>query len=383
MTDTDLDEGTDQTVDAAPVPTLIARVRALVEGGTTDLADAPLEVPFSYYRDEALAAREHDEVLMTTPMALLPTCRIPEPHDYVVREVLGISVLLTRDADGRARAFLNSCRHRGARPAAGCGSSRRFTCPYHAWTYDSGGTLVGLPGAEGFDGIDRAEHGLVELPSEERHGFLWVVLTAGAPIDLDAHLGPLDAELARWPFAGSEFLTERSLDSTINWKAALEAFAENYHFAYVHGGSIIGQNTVPNTAGFDTFGVHHRLAFPSPWIATTPDDADPLAALSIIYWIYPNLVLGVSVVGTELIDILPTEPGSCRVLHGWMATTPAPDDAALAGYHALYEQVHAAVRDEDFAVLPSCGDGIRHAQHDHMVIGRNEPGVQNVIRAFT
>ena len=102
------------------------------------------------------------------------------PHDYVVRDVLGTSVLLTRDATGEAHAFLNYCRHRGARPAAGCGSARRFTCPYHAWTYDSRGTLVGLPGAEGFDELDRSEHGLVELPSQERHGFVWVVLTAGA-----------------------------------------------------------------------------------------------------------------------------------------------------------------------------------------------------------
>ena len=100
-----------------------------------------------------------------------------------------------------------------------------------------------------------------------------VVLTAGDPLDLDAHLGPLDAELARWPFATSGFLTERTLDATINWKAALEAFAENYHFASVHGGSIIGQNTVPNTAGYDAYGVHHRLAFPSPWISPRPRSA--------------------------------------------------------------------------------------------------------------
>ena len=369
----------------ADASTLVNRVRDLVERGTTDLADHVLAVPLTYYRDEAIAERERHEILRTTPLALVPSCRIGQPHDYVVRDVLGTSVLLTRDVDGRARAFLNYCRHRGARPASGCGSARRFTCPYHAWTYDSGGTLVGLPGAEGFAEIDRAEHGLVELPSEERHGFVWVVLTAGAPLDLDAHLGPLDAELGSWPLATSEFLTERTLEADINWKAALEAFAENYHFAYVHGSSIIGQNTVPNTASFDRYGVHHRLAFPSPWITSSPAEVDtPLGSLSLVYWVYPNLVLAVSAVGTEIIDILPgPEPGTCVVQHGWMATEPATDDATRAGYQELYELVHAAVRDEDFVMLPSCGDGIRHAQHDAMLIGRNEPGVQNVVRAFT
>jgi len=65
-----------------------------------------------------------------------------------------------------------------------------------------------------------------------------------------------------------------------------------------------------------------------------------------------------------------------------MATIPPSNDEERAGYEAIYDQVHAAVRDEDFAMLPSCGEAIRQAQHDHMVIGRNEIGVQNVVRAF-
>jgi hypothetical protein len=105
--------------------------------------------------------------------------------------------------------------------------------------------------------------------------------------------------------------------------------------------------------------------------------------MSLIYWIFPALVLGVSAVGVEIIEILPGDDvSSCKVRHGWMANTPINDDATRAGYEQLYELVHAALRDEDFGMLPSCGDGIRHAAHDHMLIGRNEIGVQNVVRAF-
>lgn len=369
---------------------LVARARALVESGTTDMADGLLEVPLWYYRNDDLFERERSELLATTPLALAPSCRLPAPHDFLVRDVLGTSVLLTRDAEGGAHAFLNYCRHRGAKPAEGCGSSRRFTCPYHAWTYDGRGQLVGLPGQEAFTALDRSTHGLVELPSEERHGFIWVVMTAGANIDVAAHLGRLDDELAQWPFGTSEHLVDRTFTSTVSWKSALEAFAENYHFAYVHAQSLIGQNTVGNTTVFDSFGLHHRLAFPSPWIASAPDGPgrpdDPASALdhvSIVYSVFPDLVLAVSVVGTEIIEILPgDDPGTCTVQHGWMATVPAPDEATRAGYFELYEAVHAAVRNEDFAMLPSCGEGIRQAQHDHMVIGRNEVGVQNVVQAF-
>ncbi len=65
-----------------------------------------------------------------------------------------------------------------------------------------------------------------------------------------------------------------------------------------------------------------------------------------------------------------------------MAKLPAETDDDRAGYDLLFEQVHAAVRDEDFGMLPQCGDGIRNGQHDHMLIGRNEIGVQHVVRSL-
>ena len=106
--------------------------------------------------------------------------------------------------------------------------------------------------------------------------------------------------------------------------------------------------------------------------------------MGIIYWIYANLVLANSPVGVEIIDILPGyDPVSCVVRHGWMGLVPATDDETKAGYRAIYEQVHAAVRDEDFTMLPSCGDGVRNGQHDHMVIGRNEIGVQHLVRTLS
>jgi choline monooxygenase len=382
-----------ETTKAAPRtrpvgPEHVRRALALVDAHTTDMADEILTVPLSYYRDPARAEREL-RLCRRTPLALAPSAQLPNPNDFVVREVLGTSVLLTRDAQGTAHAFLNYCRHRGGKPATGCGNSRRHTCPYHAWSYDSAGRLVGIPGQEGFDGLPKENYGLVALPTEERHGFVWVVLTVGEPIDVAAHLGPLDAELAAWGLATSEYLTEREIKAGVNWKAAIEAFAENYHFPYVHAHSIVGQNTIANTAIYDAFGRHHRLGFPCPWIerARADTDADPLASMAFIYWIFPNLTLAMSSVGTEIIDILPsadpTDTGHCVVRHGWMATERAPNDAVQAGYADLYEAVHAAVRDEDCAVLRGCGEAARAGQHDHMVIGRNEIAVQHVVATFT
>lgn len=362
-------------------PGLTASALKHVQDGTTDLAPSVLRVPLWYYGDPEVLARE-EAMLRTTPIAVVATAQVAEPNDFVVRDVIGTSVLVTRGSDGVARAFLNYCRHRGAQPAHGCGNARRFTCPYHAWVYDTEGQLVGIPGARAFDEVDRSAAGLVELPSEERHGLVWVVLTAGAPLDLDEHLGPLGDELAEWDLGTYTHHVVTEFESEVSWKAALEAFAESYHFPYVHGSSIIGMNTVPDIGVHDALGRHGRVCFPFPWI-TDQLSPEPTDNVAIIYWIYPNLVLAFSVVGVEWIDILPAgSPTCCTMRHGWLAKVAATTDEERAGYDALFETVHAAVRDEDFAMLPQCGAGIRHGQHEHMLIGRNEIGVQHVVQTF-
>lgn len=273
-------------------------------------------------------------------------------------------------------------------PACRSGNARRFTCPYHAWVYDNTGKLRGVPGSAGFDGMHRERYGLVELPSEERHGFVWAVLTADAEIDLDNHLGSMGPELAQWNYTSYGYHDERFLESEVSWKGALEAFAEGYHFPFVHGESVIGQNALANTHVYDEFGAHHRVGFPFTWITdldgTEPDENwDPVRQMGVIYWIYPNLILANSPVGVEVTDILSAGSAtSCTVRHSWMATYPATTDEQRTVYDTIFGQVHAAVRDEDFTMLPQCGQGVRRGQHDHMLVGRNEIGVQHMITVF-
>ncbi len=360
--------------------------------GTTDMAACELKVPLHYYRDPKITEIEESQILRRVPLAIVPSAQIPQANDYVVRSVLGDSLLVTRDRGGQSHVLLNYCRHRGAMPACGSGNAARFVCPYHAWTYKNTGELFMVPGKSGFGSMDLKDYGLVELPSEERYGFIWAVLTADATIDVDTHLGPLKDELALWNYSAYGYHTEREFSSEVSWKGALEAFAEGYHFPFVHGESLIGQNTLPNTGVYDEFGRHHRIGFPFTWIRNLAEGGtrqdpqpslDPSANMGVIYWVYPNLILANSPVGVEIIDILPEgDPTRCTVRHSWMGRVPAVDDDMRAFYDTVYEGVHAAVRDEDFAMLPQCGQGVRHGQHDHMIIGRNEIGVQHMIKVF-
>ena len=176
-------------------PNVLARSIDIVEQRIPELAERYMQVPLGYYRD-----KEHDEaerhLFMTQPRPIAASSEIPNPDDYMVRFSMGRSLLVTRDVDGKAHVFLNYCRHRGAEPASGCGNARRHSCPYHNWTYNSKGELVAMPLADRNADLDYAQYGLLELPNEERHGFVWAILTPGLPIDVAAHLGECDAQLA-------------------------------------------------------------------------------------------------------------------------------------------------------------------------------------------
>ena len=170
----------------------------------------------------------------------------------------GIPLLLTRDADGRFRAFLNVCRHRGMRLVAATGKAEpraSVVCPYHGWTYKLDGALRHRLHAEAFDDCSAADTNLVALPCEERHGLLWVVPTPGATIDVAAWLDGLDGEL---PFFGVErlrhFRTIRA-EYPANWKLIVDAFLEAYHIRVLHKETIYPFFADGLTAG-DRFGPH-------------------------------------------------------------------------------------------------------------------------------
>ncbi|HEV8297500.1 MAG TPA: Rieske (2Fe-2S) protein, partial [Acidimicrobiales bacterium] len=132
---------------------LMRRAVNIAENQWPEMADAHMEVPLNYFTDAEVAAKER-ELFETFPLALIASSEIAHPNDYLVRNAVGRSILLTRDEDGVAHAFLNYCRHRGAEPAQGCGNARRFSCPYHAWVYDTKGQLVGMPLRDRHDGLE-------------------------------------------------------------------------------------------------------------------------------------------------------------------------------------------------------------------------------------
>jgi choline monooxygenase len=355
-----------------PVRQITARVHAAALAGAGDLAASTMRVSNARYTDPQLAAVEL-RTTFSAPLPLTLSTVVAGPGDFVAMDLLGAPVLVVRGADGRVRVLLNACRHRGATVAEGAGCARRFTCLYHNWVYDSEGALVGMPGRECFDDVDVSSHGLVELPSEERHGIVWAARDPAGVLDLDDHLGPLDGELAAWGYRYHVVAT-MELELGSNWKCAMEAFQETYHFPYVHGNSMVGQATISNIVTFDQFGRHHRLGVPLLSIGTGPEPSEG-ENLTCIYYIYPCTVFSSSPLGGELLQFFPgPTPASSTIRHTVLSRLPVEGEVAafFEGYTPL---IQAVIRDEDAPVIERSGAGLA-AGHTDVVLGRNEIGCQ-------
>jgi carnitine monooxygenase subunit len=347
---------------------------------TTDLAPAEQAVRAAEYTSVERHQRDI-AMLMASPQLVGYVSELPEPGTYCTKSVMGRSVLLTRTSTGSVKAFNNVCLHRQSQVVTGCGKAKRFSCPYHAWTYDDTGRLVGLPGREGFPGVQVKSDGLTELPAAEFAGFLWVALDPAAGLDVSAHLGPLAEELDSWGIGRWSPLGEKVLDSPINWKLAVDTFSENYHFATVHRDTF-ATIARSNCTVFDSFGPHHRLIFPLNSILAlenVPEDQwDPFQNMVVIYALFPNIVLSVTIANGELFRIYPGEtPGRSITVHQNSTPLDISEESVAAGAQAVFDYAHATVRDEDYRLVAGLQANLESGARDHLIFGRNEPGLQH------
>ena len=128
---------------------LTRRALKLARDKATDLTPAEHTVAADTYTSTQRHAQDN-AMLLASPQLVGYASELPRPGTYCTQTVMGRSILLTRSADNIVRAFDNICLHRQSRIADGCGDARRLACPYHSWTYDLDGKLVGVPGKEAF-----------------------------------------------------------------------------------------------------------------------------------------------------------------------------------------------------------------------------------------
>ena len=371
---------------------VLERAVEVVTKTMPDLAERYLRVPLSYYTDEQCAARER-HLFMTQPIALLAASEIAAPNSYFVRTAMGRSILLTRDEDGVAHAFLNYCRHRGAEPARGCGKARGFSCPYHAWTYNTKGELVGTP-----------------LPTEMRRSTIASSAWSSSRARTSrlymggAHTGEgdrccepsweVDEQIALLGCQKMKYYSALAHEPlAANWKTVAEGLVESLHVPFVHratfnvdpagGGERFQSIAAVDLAVYDRFGPHVRYSLPMfgqqeiaeiRQLQASGQKVPPAGRIAQVWLLSPGVLLAQELYGLIYADLEPGPTiGSTLFRYGWMSPVdvapenlPSPSDMA--------RRSAAAVR-EDAPVWAACARGLAYGGHDHTLVGKNEKGV--------
>ncbi|MGV6848069.1 MAG: aromatic ring-hydroxylating oxygenase subunit alpha, partial [Marinibacterium sp.] len=209
--------------------------------------------PQSAYTDPGILQKELTEVFGKDWVMVGRAGLIPEHGDYFTAMVGHKPVIIMRQQDGSIAAMGNFCLHRYARLLEGAGNAARITCPYHHWTYQSTGALMGVPDRAGFDRDKLAGRRLVPLRCQEALGFVFVSLLP-QPQPVADRLSKLDTLIARFDLGSYEdrhVVHEEIWDG--NWKLVIENFIESYHTTYTHPRSI-GPSNPTHLAEFGPWG---------------------------------------------------------------------------------------------------------------------------------
>ena len=378
-------------MDHATQVRLTREVLAHLDARTTALApDIMYQATAAYDSPERLR-QEKDILFRKYPLLMGLSGQLRGPGDFLTDDFSGVPIVVVRDGDGVVRAFLNVCQHRGARVAQGCGNTGRvFTCPYHAWSFDLAGKLVGIPHGSNFEGMDKDHRGLVELPAVERDGLIWVVPTpnANAKLDIDAHLAGLGPELANYGLAGYHHHETRIMHRKLNWKIVIDTFLEPYHFAFLHADTV-GPIFFPNLCLFEAFGPHLRETLPRRTIETLrakPEaEWDLIPHTALVYVLFPNTVLVMQGDHVETWRVFPNadKVGECVMYLDFFVPEPAETESARRHWDRNMDLTIRTVDEEDFPVGEGIQSGIAAKAQSEMVFGRNEPALAHFERSVT
>lgn len=357
---------------------------------STELVDNTFEYEMRVYSDPDIAAAERERIFQRKPMMALHASQLPAADSFVTVSLNRSSVLVTRRQDGRVRAFLNICRHRGAPVVQDkAGTRARFVCPYHGWAYDNRGTLqaITFQRTTGLSPCD--ERNLIELPAEERHGFVWIVEDPHGTIDVARHLGPdMDGALGEYGLETWHLYREHVYDFPQNWKIMIDGLLDGYHVQFVHGATI-SSYFYPNMLGrLPMRGDHMLYGNPRKSIDRILDEEPGASALDN-HVVFANLVMPNSSIvlhpqHIEFWTLYQHPDGPHRSLTHLRYLTRDKDhsEESMKRLDRNWKLAEAAIVKEDVPVGNSIQVSAASPHSGTIVLGRNEIANQQFHRAY-
>jgi Rieske 2Fe-2S family protein len=192
-------------------------------------------LPAVYYTDDAYFRREMERLFARMWVSAGRVEQVERPGKFILREFLGESIIITSNAAGKVNAFYNVCRHRGTKLCTE--SSGAFAgsiqCPYHAWTYDLDGRLIGAPHMDEVPHFRKADYPLNTVHADVWDGHIFINLSP-EPAPLMEQLASLPAKFTPWRMQDLRLGHRIVYDVKANWKLIIQNYNECLHCPNLH-----------------------------------------------------------------------------------------------------------------------------------------------------
>ena len=206
---------------------------------------------------------------------------LPTVGSFFVHELGKESFLFVRGEDQVIRGFYNVCQHRGNRLCqAALGEMKHFTCPFHGWQWNIDGSLKRVADPQFFrqfaKGVPTNELGLTPVRVEHWAGWVWFTMNDAA-FPLKRYLGELATHLDTYELDQFNLIDYQTFEWNGNWKHAVDAFNESYHFAELHPDMIeFGEgHDIP----IEIAGIHSRMLNFNATVSEVVEDRETITPL--------------------------------------------------------------------------------------------------------
>ena len=349
----------------APSAGQLNQIKSLPDNKDAVWASELYTVPVSNYTDQDRYSAEQAQIFQKHAMPLGPSAMVAENRSFVCRKFYGRDIILTRDAEGKVHALLNVCRHRASQlvQEGESGKTGRLLCPFHAWSYDLTGKLLAIPRKEAFDGIEKGDFNLTELPCREAGGLIWAQMDFRLAEDWSNLQPELIGDLDALGLRNMHLYARRVHDVKANWKLVMDTFQEGYHVVRLHAKSLGGkfEDTIPTV---QLLGPHMRrtsgrIDFVQESIAGNEESLAKLRKLvTIVYNIFPSSVLICSQHYINLLVMEPVAADRTTVTNYMLVKAPPKDELEESRFQRSLTLVDEVTFPEDFSAAEFSQVGI-------------------------
>jgi choline monooxygenase len=317
-------------------------------------------IPASWYHDQGVYVREQQCIFARNWIFVGHSENLKEQGHYVTSTIAGQPIVIVCNGPENLNGFLNLCRHRASQICSDeSGQIPRFTCPYHAWSYDLAGRLINAPG---FSGIEHSDFSLIPIRVDSWNGLVFACLDPEVE-SLESWLGDINQIANGFPSVTEmSFASVRSNNCDANWKNYSDNSAEGYHLGTIHPG--LNHSLVKNQTRIEAHANGKFVGFEVVYRGTHVDSPG--------YWIYkfPGMLMHFSMEGFNIERVIPVDATHTR-LERWFWFMPGVSGKDQEETIAFSNQV----MEEDLGICARVQTNLEGGVYDTgLLSAEREPG---------